>query len=171
MNIQRENLFGTQITVIGTVHSMTGTGKEEMETKLSSIRPDIILIEYPENGIPNKSVRDIDFGDIKGALSYCDSTGTEYKPIDKLVKNHISTLKSELDGQKRRELQESESGDKSREIIFNNTVEFSRQVSEREQNMIKNIISLSGSYSSICIIVGSTHVKPLVNQIQMMQFN
>lgn len=171
MNIYNNQLFGSKITLIGTTHN--STSKEDIVSTLNSIMPSVVLLEYPEGDIPDTvpSIENLGKGDIKGALSYCNNTKTEYKKIDKYISTHNSSkLNEKLSLETQREIANSE-GDKTRELVFENSKSFSCQMSSREQNMVKNIINFCGSeYSHVCIIVGSAHVKPLINSIESLNY-
>ena len=171
MNITKTQLFGTNITIIGSIHNTVGgTTEEDMYKQLSRLRPDLILVEYPEKGVPNFSIDDIPYGDVKGVLSYCEDTNTNYKPIDKYIENHgSSTLKSETTPEVREKIRNS-SGKDVRKLIFKHTNTFSEQVNEREQNMMKNIISYSGQYNNICFVVGDSHVQGIKNEIESLSY-
>lgn len=171
MDIYRGSLFGTKMEIIGTTHnSRTGTEKERMKNTLRGITPDLVCLEFPENGNPNQDIEDIKYGDVAGALGYCRDTGTEYQPVDKYIDQHANQLRKEMSEEQKRELRDADNGRESRSIIFENTNTFSSQIHKREQNIIENLIDYSGKYQNIVMIVGKSHRRPLINAVEMFRY-
>lgn len=168
MDIHKDSLFGTQMIIIGTTHNnRTGTQKEEMKNTLRQMAPDLVCLEFPENGNPNQDIEDIQYGDVAGAVEYCKETRTEYQPVDKYIDQHAQQLRKEMSEEEKRELRDADTGREARSIIFEGTSTFSSQVHKREQNIIENLIDYSGKYHNIVMIVGRAHKKPLVNAVDM----
>jgi len=156
------------MTIIGTTHNNTsGTTKEEVKGTLTSIGPDLVCLEFPEDGSPHQDIEDIQYGDVAGAIEYCRETNTKYQPVDKYIDKHAEQLRREMSEEHKKELRDANTGRESRSIIFENTRSFSSQVHEREQNIIDNLIDYSGRYNKIVMIVGIAHKRSLVNAVDM----
>ena len=168
MEINRTSLFGTKMIIIGTTHNATsGTTKEDIKGTLTSIRPDLVCLEFPEGGNPHQDIEDIQYGDVAGAIEYCRETNTEHQPVDKYIDKHAEQLRREMSEEHKKELRDTNTGRESRSIIFENTTSFSSQVHEREQNIVENLIDYSGRYNKIVMIVGRAHKLSLVNVVDM----
>lgn len=171
MNINRETAYGSNIVIIGTEHNtFTGTKEKDIYNQLSNINPDIVCLEFPENGHPNQDIDDIKYGDVSGALSICRENNIRYEPVDKYIEGHEDVLRKEISDAEKEKLANAKTGGEAREIIFECAPNFSSQIHKREQNILNNILKYAGEYNTICIVIGSSHIQPIINGLDIFSY-
>lgn len=159
VNIEKQLVFGTEVTIIGTKHVLSSDYKEQMKSELGRRAPDLVCIEFPENGSPHENLGDIEYADIAGAVEYCKETGTEYRCVDKFIEGTVRKIKENIAEEERAKMRESDSGSEVRKILFSST-KVERDLHKREQTMFSNVLRACSErqYQRICMVVGKSHV-------------